>query len=250
MPAPLPAVFLDRPVAHRGLHGPGVPENSLAAARAAIVAGYGIELDIQPSASGQALVFHDYDLARLTGQRGFIHDRDGDDLAALRLMGSDQAVPTLRAFLDLVAGQVPLLIEIKDQDTRLGPNIGALHQAVADDLAGYDGPVAVMSFNPHVVAGFHALAPQIACGLTTCGYTADDWPMIDAARRAHLAEIADFDASGSSFVSHDHADLDNPAVAALKTRGVPVLCWTIRSKAQEAAARRIADNITFEGYAA
>ncbi|MDO5611633.1 MAG: glycerophosphodiester phosphodiesterase family protein [Paracoccus sp. (in: a-proteobacteria)] len=250
MPAPLPTAFLDRPIAHRGLHGPGVPENSLAAARAAIAAGYGIELDIQPSASGQPLVFHDYDLDRLTGQPGFIRDRDGDDLAALRLTGSDEPVPTLPAFLELVAGRVPLLIEIKDQDMRLGPDIGALHQAVAAALAGYAGPVAVMSFNPHVVTGFHALAPQIACGLTTCGYTAGDWPMIDAARRAHLAAIADFDASGSGFVSHDHSDLDNPAVAALKARGVPVLCWTIRSKAQETAARRIADNITFEGYAA
>ncbi|MDO5706765.1 MAG: glycerophosphodiester phosphodiesterase family protein [Paracoccus sp. (in: a-proteobacteria)] len=250
MPAPLSAAFLDRPIAHRGLHGPGVPENSLAAARAAIAAGYGIELDIQPGAAGQPLVFHDYDLPRLTGQNGFIRACDDAALAALRLTGSDESVPRLDAFLDLVAGRVPLLIEIKDQDMRLGPDIGGLHQAVAEALTGYAGPVAVMSFNPHVVTAFHAIAPGIACGLTTCGYDADDWPMIDAERRAHLAAIADFDSSGSSFISHDHNDLGNPAVAALKSRGVPVLCWTIRSREQEKAARRVADNITFEDYPA
>lgn len=245
---PLPRAFLDRPIAHRGLHGPGVPENSLAAARAALEAGYGIELDIQPADGGCPMVFHDYDLHRLTGQTGFIADLDGAGVAALRLAGTDQGVPSLRDFLNLVAGRVPLLIEIKDQDGRLGPRIGDLHLSVAAMLADYDGPVAVMSFNPHTTAGFHAAMPHIPCGLTTCGYDAGDWAAVDAPRRTELAAITDFDASGSSFVSHDHNDLGNPAVAALKARGVPILCWTIRSPADEAAARRIADNITFEGY--
>ena len=107
-----------------------------------------------------------------------------------------------------------------------------------------------MSFNPHVIAAFHKAAPDIAVGLTTCAYEAGEWPMLDAATREHLASIADFDDVGASFISHDRADLENPAVTALKARGVPVLTWTIRSTGQEFEARRIADNITFEDYLA
>ena len=244
----LPQAFLTTPVAHRGLHGPGIPENSLAAAQAAIDAGYGIELDIQPARDGTALVFHDYDLSRLTGGQGLVRGFDPDALSARRLMGTDHPIPTLRRFLDLVAGRVPLLIEIKDQDMRLGPDIGHLHKAVADALHGYDGAVAVMSFNPHVVAAFHALAPNVPVGLTTCAFDEKDWSGIPEETRSRLAGINDFDQSGACFISHDKKDLSNPRVDALKAQGVPILCWTVRSAEEEALARRVADNITFEGY--
>ncbi len=249
MPA-LPGALLIAPIAHRGLHGPAVPENSLAAAQAAIAAGYGIELDIQPDASGAPLVFHDYALSRLTGQPGFILQTPPDAVAGLRLLGTDQPVPTLPQFLDLVAGRVPLLIEIKDPDTRLGDRIGDLHLRVAGALAGYGGPVAVMSFNPHVITAFHEVAPDIPVGLTTCAFDEADWSQIPPERRAELAAIRDFDRAGASFVSHDRTDLTNPRIAALKAREVPVLCWTVKSPVEEAEARRIADNITFEGYLA
>lgn len=250
MPAPLPPAFLARPIAHRGLHRPGLPENSLAAARAALDAGYGIECDIQPAADCTPMVFHDYDLARLTGHEGFIADLRPAALAALRLLGSDEAIPTLADLLRLVAGRVPLLIEIKDQDGRLGPHIDTLHDRVAADLAGYDGPVAVMSFNPHTVRAFGRAAPDLPRGLVSCDFNADDWPMLDNATRARAAAITDFDAAGASFISHDWRDLDAAPVAALKSRGVPVLCWTVRSRDDEATARQTADNITFEGYPA
>ena len=90
--------------------------------------------------------------------------------------------------------------------------------------------------------------PRLATGLTSCGFAAADWPLLDAARRAALARLEGFDTAGACFISHDCTDLDNPAVLGLARRGVPVLCWTIRSAAAEAAARRIARNITFEGY--
>ncbi|WP_374300095.1 glycerophosphodiester phosphodiesterase family protein [Paracoccus sp. (in: a-proteobacteria)] len=246
----LPQDFLALPVAHRGLHGPGIPENSLAAAQAAIDAGYAIELDIQPAKGGEAMVFHDYDLRRLTGAEGLVAALDPSALSGLRLLGTDQPVPTLRQFLDLVDGRVPLLIEIKDQDMGLGPRIGRLHERVADVLQGYGGPVAVMSFNPHVVQAFHRIAPHVPVGLTTCGYDEDDWPGIPEDRRSHLAGISDFNESGSCFVSHDKRDLANPRLDALKAQGVPILCWTIRSPEEEALARRVADNVTFEGYPA
>ncbi|MDP5308320.1 glycerophosphodiester phosphodiesterase family protein [Paracoccus spongiarum] len=246
----LPDAFLRLPIAHRGLHGPGVPENSLAAAQAAIEAGHGIELDIQPAAGGVPMVFHDYDLARLAGDQAYIADLDPETLAEKRLSGSDEAIPTLAAFLRLVAGRVPLLVEIKDQDGRLGAGIGELHRHVADQLRSYEGPVAVMSFNPHVVAALHALMPDLPVGLTSCGFPPEDWPMLDEPTRARLADLADFESSGACFVSHDKGDLANPRIAALKAAGVPILCWTVRSAAEEARARQLADNITYENYPA
>ncbi|SNR38538.1 phosphodiesterase [Paracoccus sediminis] len=245
----LPDAFLTAPIAHRGLHRPGVPENSLAAAQAAIDAGYGIELDIQP-AGDQAVVFHDYDLRRLTGTEGFIAALEPAALAGRRLLGTDHPIPTLQQFLDLVGGRVPLLVEIKDQDMRLGPRIGDLHRRVADALRGYDGPVAVMSFNPHVVEAFHRIAPDIPVGLTTCSFPEKDWSAVPPERRSHLAAIADFDRSGACFVSHDKNDLKHPRIDALKAQGVPILCWTVRSPDEEISARRVADNITFEAYRA
>lgn len=243
----LPDAFLAVPIAHRGLHGPGIPENSLAAAQAAIDAGYGIELDIQP-AGAEAVVFHDYDLRRLTGTEGGVAALDPATLADRRLLGTGHSIPTLRQFLDLVAGRVPLLIEIKDQDRWLGSQIGDLHRRVADALGGYDGPVAVMSFNPHVVAAFHDLAPRVPVGLTTCAFENKDWPAVPPETRRHLAGIADYDRCGACFISHDTHDLANPRVDALKAQGVPILCWTVRSVEEETLARRVAHNITFEGY--
>lgn len=245
----LPDAFLTIPIAHRGLHGPGVPENSLAAAEAAIDAGYAIELDIQP-AGDEPVVFHDYDLRRLTGTDGPVAALDPAGLSAKRLLGTEHPVPTLRRFLDLVAGRAPLLVEIKDQDGALGPAIGDLHRRVAETLRGYAGPVAAMSFNPHAVEAFHRIAPDLPVGLTSCAFPERDWAAVPPARRERLAAITDFDRSGACFISHDKTDLANPRVDALRAQGVPVLCWTVRSPAEEALARRVAHNITFEGYAA
>ncbi|SNR49136.1 glycerophosphodiester phosphodiesterase family protein [Puniceibacterium sediminis] len=246
----LPTAFLSRPIAHRALHGPGAPENSRSAVRRAVSAGYGIEIDLQLSADGVAMVFHDYALSRLTPETGALQQRSADELARIPLKGGDETIPTFKEILALVAGQVPLLIEIKDQDGALGPSVGPLEEAAARDLAGYTGPAAVMSFNPHSVARMADLAPDLPRGLTTCAYTADDWPTIPAAIRKTLREIPDFDRVGASFISHDAADLRYTRVAALKHQGAAILCWTIRSAEAEAEARKVAHNVTFEGYTA
>lgn len=245
----LPAAFLDSPIAHRGLHDllQGRPENSMSAVRAAMEKGYGIEIDIQLTADGQALVFHDYDLNRLTDARGAIRDRAALDLATIPLKGSSEAPPLLSAVLEVVGGDVPLLIEIKDQDGALGDDVGPLEAAVATALEGYDGPVAVMSFNPHSISAMQALAPNVPRGLVTDPFIADEWP-VDRERRARLAAIEDYERVGASFISHNRRDLASPRVAELKAQGVPILCWTIRSPEQEADARQYADNVTFEGY--
>lgn len=250
----LDPAFLARPIAHRGYHdrAAGRVENSRAGFAAAIAAGYGIECDLQLSADGVPMVFHDYDLKRLTGEAGPVRQRGAGELGRQELTGSGgEGIPTLAEMLALVDGRAPLLIEIKDQDGALGPDVGALEAAAAEVLAGYGGPVALMSFNPHSMAAMARLAPDIPRGLTTCDYRAEHWPTIPEPRRAELRPILpDFERVGASFVSHVHNALDTPPVAALKARGVPVLCWTIRSPEEEVAARKIADNVTFEGYAA
>jgi glycerophosphoryl diester phosphodiesterase len=246
----LPPAFLQRPIAHRGLHGPGRPENGLAAMRAAVEAGYGIELDLQPSADGVPMVFHDPYLMRLTGEGGAVAERTAQALGCLTLRGGEEGIPTLAQVLALVAGRVPLLIEVKDQSHALGSVDGRLEAATAATLRGYDGPVALMSFNPHAVMALKDAAPGIPRGLVTCDFSSADpeWAPAGAAALARLADIADFDATGASFVSHDKADLSRPRLAELKAAGVPVLAWTIRSPEEERAARAVADNVTFEGY--
>lgn len=249
---PLPPAFLTTPLAHRGYHDKALrrPENSLAAFRAAIDAGYGIELDVQRAADDQAMVFHDDTLDRLTANVGRVDALTAAQLGKIVLRDSDETIPTLTSVLTVVAGRVPLLIEIKDHLDTMLPTSGKLEAAIAAALKGYDGPVAVMSFNPHCVAEMARLAPHVPRGITTEDYdTAKNAP-IPAAVCAALREIPDYDRTQSSFISHKAADLARPRVADLKAQGAAILCWTIRSAEAEAKACLIADNITFEGYPA
>ena len=247
----LSRAFYDLPFAHRGLHDvtDGRPENSRAAIKAAIAGGYGIEMDVQLSADGAAMVFHDYALERLTGQKGVVRQNNADVLSKVTLIGNDEGIPGLVEVLEMVAGQVPLLVELKDQDGAMGPDIGALEDATASALKGYTGEAAVMSFNPHSVARMAELAPDIPRGIVTSAYRTDSWPL-SAETCETLRAIPDYDRVGASFISHEWADLDRPRVAALKAQGAMICCWTIKSQSDEAAARKVADNVTFEGYRA
>jgi glycerophosphoryl diester phosphodiesterase len=244
--------FLTIPLAHRGLHdrSAGVIENSMGAVKAAIAAGYGIEIDVQLASDNAAMVFHDDRLDRLTAQSGPIRGWASRDLGKLRLTGSEDCVPSLPEVLEVVAGQVPLLIELKDQSGGTGAAPDDLERAVAMALEGYKGPVAVMSFNPHMVANLAKRAPGVVRGITTDGYGEREWPDLSSDTLHQLREVADFDKVGASFISHDCHDLSAPRVLDLKARGVPILCWTVKSPEDEAMARKIADNITFEGYMA
>jgi len=248
----LPASLLRIPLAHRALHDrkAGRVENSLKSIQAAINAGYGIEIDLQLSADGHAMVFHDDLLDRLTGETGPVNARNRSALEAIPLTDDGGTIPALDTVLALVAGRVPLLIEIKDKDGAMGPNVGDLERAAAKALEDYKGDVALMSFNPHSVAVCAEVAPAIPRGITTSSYEPIWWPDVPAARRDTLREIPDYDRVGASFISHESTDLDRPRVTELKARGAAVLTWTIRSAKAEAEARRIVDNVTFEGYLA
>jgi glycerophosphoryl diester phosphodiesterase len=248
----LPPSFLGAPIAHRGYHDrpAGIVENSPRAFAAAVAAGYGIELDVQRSADGQAMVFHDERLERLTAETGLVVDRSAAELGRIPLRFTTDRIPTLREVLTLVGGRVPVLIEIKEALDTMQDTPGLLEAAVARELAAYRGPVAVMSFNPHCVAHMARLAPEVPRGLTTESYDPAGWAPLAASQCDRLRAIPDYDRTGASFISHEAADLARPRVAELKAQGARVLCWTIRSAAAEAEARKIADNVTFEGYAA
>ncbi len=252
MRVPLPAAFLGAPLAHRAYHdrSHGHPENSRGAINAAIAAGYGIEMDLQLSSDGVAMVFHDEALERLTPATGLVKHHTAAALTQIKLRDSDETIPTLAEILALVAGRVPLLIELKDQTDTMSDTDGRLEAATAAQLSSYHGPVAVMSFNPHSIAHMARLAPQLPRGLTTSAYDAADWAPLAPATCDHLRDIPDYDRTLSSFISHEAADLTRPRVTALKSQGAAVLCWTIRSPAAEAEARKIAQNVTFEAYAA
>ena len=238
--------FLTRPFAHRGLHGAGAPENGLAAARAAIRHGVGIEIDLQISRDGYAMVFHDDTLDRMTAGAGWVADHDAGWLARQTLLGTAETIPTFAEYLEVVAGQVPLLIELKDQTAHPDGIVGPLEEAVADALDGYGGPVAVMSFHPGMMVVMQGLAPEVPRGLTGQDFSTE--PGLDPALVATLNDYALFDAAGCDFISHDWRHLGMASVARLKARGIPIFCWTVRSAADEAEARKIADNVTFEGY--
>lgn len=150
-----------RPYAHRGLWGEGVPENSLAAFRSAAEAGFAIELDVQLSADGVVMVFHDYTLDRVCGQTGRLSDLTADELSRIPLSGvASECIPTLQQVLEAVGGRVPLLIELKGEsgDTRLVP-------ALLKALEGYQGLYCMESFNPLLLRAVKKQAPHVVRGL-------------------------------------------------------------------------------------
>jgi glycerophosphoryl diester phosphodiesterase len=229
-PAARVAFLKGRRFAHRGFHGGGIVENSRTAFLAAIARGDGIELDVQASRDGVAIVFHDYELGRLTDAQGALAARDAADLARIRLKGAEETLPSLGDVLGLVAGRVPLLIEVKSRDRRPA----RLCAAVRDALAGYAGPAAVMSFNPEVGRWFAAYAPEVVRGLVV---TEEDKKGLRGAWERHLALWR----AKPDFLAYDVRDLPSSFAATQRARGLPVLSWTVRSDADEATVAVHAD---------
>ena len=250
MPALDPA-FLKTPIAHRALHdaSKGVYENCRSAIIAAIEHGYAIEIDLQLSADGRAMVFHDDTLDRLTDKHGDVSDYTAAELTQIKVGSGQDVIEPLEDILRLVDGRVPLLIELKDQSRQLSQTDGRLEQATIDALSLYEGAVAVMSFNPHMIATMAKLSSDLPLGLTTGSFMDPTWS-IDAERIEHLSQIADFDPTRYSFVSHFALELAAPCIQMLKDQGTAIFTWTIRSPEAEAVARQTVDNITFEGYLA
>jgi len=223
--------------AHRGLHGPGAPENSPSAFAAAMARGMGIECDVQKSGDGQAIVFHDWELNRLTGESGPVSERSSQQLGRMVLSGGTDTIPSLRQVLDQVAGQVPLLIEVKSRrDGRPGPLCLAVRRA----LEGYRGPHAVMSFDPRIARWFAVHSPLTIRGLVV---TEEDDKALPGRLRRHFALWH----ARPDFLAYDLRDLPGRFPAAQRRRGLPVVTWTVRTPEDREHALDHADAPTVEG---
>jgi glycerophosphoryl diester phosphodiesterase len=239
-----------RPIAHRGLHDPaqGIIENTASAAAVAIAGRYGIEADLQASADGEAMVFHDDTLDRLTEGVGALRDISAAALKGVPFRATTDRMMTLEDLLDLVAGRTTLVIELKsrfDGDLRLAKRTAAA-------LAGYRGPVAVMSFDPAPIAELRRIAPEIVRGIAAGRhYPPPFWKFLTPAQRFELALLLHAWNSRPDFLAYRVDDLATiiPRAARLMF-GLPLLAWTVRSAQDRAMAARFADQIIFEGFRA
>ncbi|GGI05667.1 glycerophosphodiester phosphodiesterase family protein [Egicoccus halophilus] len=231
------------PLAHRGLHGPQVPENSLAAFRAAAAADYGVELDVMLAGDGTPVVVHDAVLTRLTGDGRRVGELDLATLRTLRLRDgdgavTDETVPTLPEALAALDGH-PAMVEVKSVRLRAG----RLERAVAEVLDAHDGPACVASFNPATVGFFTRRRPALTRVLTA---TAAEDQRLPAVVRRRLAQLRDAATVRPHAISYDLAGLPNAATDAWRAAGGTLVTWTVADADDLARARALADNVIFE----
>ena len=249
---PLPESFLNAPIAHRGLHdcggmfGSGRSENSIAAFSSAIERGYGIEVDIQLSADGVPVVFHDSTLERIFKINRKVRDLSLRTLKRFRL-NNEETIPTFDEFLELVSGKVPILVELKDQHGFSNNQEGDLEDAVAERLKVYDGPVSVMSFNPKLIGRFGLRLPHVPRGLVTEAFNETHWPELNRDKLMYLRSVAGLTEVSASFISHEYSDLGSDYLS-LIPKNMKVFSWTIRNIREYKFALKICDNVTFEGF--
>jgi glycerophosphoryl diester phosphodiesterase len=239
-----------RPIAHRGLHDPaqGIIENTASAAAAAIAGRYGIEADLQISADGEAMVYHDDTLGRLTDGVGALRDMSAAALKRVPFGATADRMMTLGDLLDLVAGRATLVIELKsrfDGDLRLATRTAAV-------LAQYHGPIGVMSFDPALIVELRRIAPRIVRGIAAGRrYPLLAWDLLSPAQRFELTFLLHGWKSRPGFLAYRVDDLTavTPRAARLMF-GLPLLTWTVRSAQERATAARFADQMIFEGFRA
>ena len=241
-----------RPIAHRGLHDGGQRlENSLSAARAAIEAGYAIECDVQLTADGKAIVFHDFELDRLTNGTGPVLEKSLKELNQF-LLKSSEPIPSFEEFLSEVTGRTPIFCEIKsrfDGDLRLA-------QEVARLAATYQGPLALESFDPAVMAYLRRNAQALGITHVPLGMVAqaqydqpdDEWSHLPQGERDRLAIFAHAAETQPQFLSWSLRDWPHPTPATYLAQGGPVTFWTVRSPAEAYAAKAAGGQIVFEGF--
>jgi len=234
--------LLERYISHRGFHtgDSARPENSLKAFASAVAYGYGIELDVRLCADKKAVVFHDPNLKRMTGMDKSVSACTAEELGRVRLLGSDQKIPLLSEVIRLVKGRVPLLVEIKNDGKQ-----GALEEVVWRELSLYNGNFAIQSFNPFSLGWFKARAPEVVRGQISCDFRDEELFFL---KKLMLRNLFMNWKSVPHFLSYDVRCLPFWAVRRLRSRGVPVLGWTVRSRDEHLAVRPHVDNIIFESF--
>jgi glycerophosphoryl diester phosphodiesterase len=237
-----------RPVAHRGLHdrARGIIENMPGAAQAAIEGNFGIELDVQLTRDGEAMVHHDDALGRLTEGSGALLELTSAQLKAVKFKDTPERMMSLGDLCELVNGRVPLVIEVKshfDGDRKLVAR-------VAEVLATYQGPAVAMSFDPDQVLALRELLPERPRGIIAQRtYDAADWPEATPAQRDGMLHLRHAFRTRPHFVAFWVQQLPAPAPwIARNIFGLPLLTWTVRTPEQRQTAARYADQMIFEGF--
>lgn len=242
-----PTWLTEQPAAHRGLHEVerGILENSPTAARLAIEAGFAVECDVQLSADGEAMIFHDFTLDRLTTGSGRVDEHTAAELAAIAFRATDDRMPTLARFLDLIGGRAPVLIEIK---SRFDDDL-SLTKRVVEILAGRHEPIALMSFDEAIVEALMTLTPDRPRGVVAEAQPFGARPSDRGpAHRSSPASLLHLDRSKPDFLAWSVRDLPHPVPELARRSGLPVLTWTVRTPEERQIAAQFADQMIFEGF--
>ena len=237
--SPTPKWLTSTPIAHRGLHDGNqeVPENSREAFRLAIARGLPIEFDVQKLGDGTLVVFHDEDLNRLCGADRELSSITKNDLNQYHLVNSEESIPTLEEILELVNGQVPMLIELKNFGRKRH-----MEKQLMQQLDNYSGAFAIQSFNPFTVRWLKKRRPDWSVGQLV---TSLQKPMpINFLANFALLNIW----KTPDFISFDVEELPDRRVDYFKKKSVPILCWTVRNREQHTFAAKWCDNIIFEDF--
>lgn len=240
--------LVSRPIAHRGLHDKanGMIENTASAFAAAIAGGYAIECDLQITGDGEAVVFHDEGLERLTEGKGWVKNLTADEMKAQTIRGSSDRVQTLRELLQQVDGRVPLVIELKshwDGDERLATR-------ALEVLEDYEGQHCLMSFDPDIIEAVRIKSPRTVRGIVADRAADEFYNTLPLNRRLELRNLAHLGRTQPHFISFFFGELPWTPLTAYREAGNPVISWTIRTPEQASAARRYSDQITFERFLA
>lgn len=224
--------IVSRPIAHRGLHGVGVGENTRSAYIAAIEKGYPIEMDVQLTNDGVPVCFHDDNALRVTGKNADIRDMSLAEVRKLKICGTDDGVMTFEEFLELVDGKTPVLVEIKQQ--KAGAKSG-IERKVVELLDSYNGEFAVQSFDPFVMQRVRKLRPNFLRGQLG-GTSRGSLPFLKyfVVRRLALNFL-----SKPDFINYYIGEFP------IKTK-LPVMRWTIDSEEKKNTAYNVGHNVVFE----
>ena len=230
--------------AHRGLHGEGKAENSLSAFAAARDAGFGIELDVRLSKDGKMVVFHDDTLTRVAGIDKRVDELTLSELQNLRLLDTEDTIPTLREVLELIDGRVPLLIEIKEDAGKSN-----VTKTLVGELEGYRGPYIVESFNPLSLRSFRKLRRDVPIGILSqhfCRREEFRGKILYFLLQNMLLNFL----SAPDFVAYDHTDYNMLALKLARGLfGSVTVAWTVRNGDEGCAAKEHGfDSVIFENY--
>jgi glycerophosphoryl diester phosphodiesterase len=239
-----------RPIAHRGLHNAksGIIENTQSAFSEAAAHHFAIECDVQLTSDGEAVVFHDYELDRLTASSGSVNSYTAAQLRKIGIRGSKNGdtINTLDELLTLNAGSVPVVIEIKsrfDGDLRLT-------RRVVEILSGKEMPLAIKSFDPRIVAALRMMTPERPRGIVAMAqYDYPDYDAIPVDEKRAMANLLHFTEMQPDFISWHVASLPHAAPHLCRAAlGLPVMTWTVRTPENVTTAGKYADQMVFEGF--